>query len=281
VVISLMPALVGGLWGWLSAHPLRLAPSRDQYPDQWGVPFEEVTLQTPDGLRLAAWYTPPSNGALILVAHGFANARLGEMHALFARHGYGALSWDFRAHGESEGKVCSVGYHETIDMEAALDYALAQPGVERIGLWGGSMGGIAGLRVAVWRPEIQVFVLDSVPSTLEEAFQTLVRPAVLRPSFRVVAEGQAGMSMAAIRPVDRITELGGRPILVIQGGTDRMIPLDSAERLCEAAGESCTLWVVPEAGHMEAHEYEPAVYEARVIGFLEDTLQSESAGTVR
>ena len=48
-------------------------------------------------------------------------------------HGYGVLAWDFRAHGASGGDTCSLGYYEQLDAEAALDYALAQPGVKHIG----------------------------------------------------------------------------------------------------------------------------------------------------
>jgi pimeloyl-ACP methyl ester carboxylesterase len=268
-VAAVMPALVGGIWGWLGAHPPRLVPDRDSCPDHWGSSFREIVLQTPDGLRLAAWHTPPVNGVLILVAHGYANARLGAIHALFTRHGYGALSWDFRAHGESDGAVCSLGYYEHIDVETALDYALAQPDVTRVGLWGASMGGIAGLRAAERRPEIEALVLDSVPATLEEAFEVLVRPASLRPVFRWVAEGQVGHPMAAIRPVERITRLDARPVLAIQCGIDEMIPLDSAQRLSQAGGDRCTCWVIPEAKHLQACECRPAEYETRVIGFFD------------
>jgi fermentation-respiration switch protein FrsA (DUF1100 family) len=273
--VAFIPALIGGIWGWFCAHPPRLAPPRERYPDHWGVPFEEVTLETPDGLRLAAWYTPSRNGALVLVAHGFANARLAEIHALFARHGYGVLSWDFRAHGASEGTTYSAGYYETVDVETALDYALARDGVRAVGLWGASMGGIAGLRAAVRRPQIEALVLDSVPSTLEGTFDNLVPLAVLRPTFRVVAEWQAGIRITEIRPVDRIASLTDRAILVVHGDADRMIPPDSGQRLFQAAGTHCALWVVPGAGHTEAYERKPAAYEARVIGFLNDALQTD------
>jgi pimeloyl-ACP methyl ester carboxylesterase len=281
VVLCVVPALVGGVWGWLCAHPPRLVPPRDRHPDHWGAAYQEIILRTPDGLRLVAWYTPPRNGAVVLVAHGYANARLAEMHALFVRHGYGALSWDFRAHGESEGALCTVGYHEAVDVETALEFALAQPAVQRIGLWGGSMGGIAGLQAAERRPEIEVLVLDSVPATLEDAFQILVRPAMLQPFVRYVAEKEAGMAIRVVRPVDRIASVDGHPVLVIQGTADRMIPADSAEQLCQSAGEMCTRWAVSGAGHLEAYSSRPAAYEQRVIAFLDRTLLGSEANEAR
>ena len=34
-----------------------------------GIEYQEVELLTEDNVRLSAWYTPPQNGAVILVAH--------------------------------------------------------------------------------------------------------------------------------------------------------------------------------------------------------------------
>ena len=88
-----------------------------------------MELVTEDNVRLSAWYTPPQNGALILVAHGYGDKRTEHYYTLFASHGYGVIAWDFRAHGTSEGNFSSLGYYEVLDARAALDFALAQPGV--------------------------------------------------------------------------------------------------------------------------------------------------------
>ena len=80
-----------------------------------GIEFQEIELTTEDNIRLSAWYTPPKNGAVILVAHGYGGARTEHYHALFASHGYGVVSWDFRAHGNSGGEFSSLGYYEILD----------------------------------------------------------------------------------------------------------------------------------------------------------------------
>ena len=95
-----------------------------------GIEFQKIELLTEDKVKLSAWYTPPKNGAVILIAHGYGDKRPEDFYALFASHGYGVVAWDFRAHGESEGGFCSLGYYEVLDAKAALDFALAQPGVE-------------------------------------------------------------------------------------------------------------------------------------------------------
>src|SRR5688572_20678133 len=47
-------------------HPPRQTSS-GEYLRVNGVEFQEVELLTDDNVRLSAWYTPPKNGAVILV----------------------------------------------------------------------------------------------------------------------------------------------------------------------------------------------------------------------
>jgi len=80
------------------------------YQETVGAPpagFEAVTLTTEDGVALAGWYQPPSNGAVIIVLHGAGGSREGmRSHIdLLTRHGYGVLALDLRGHGGSGGLI--------------------------------------------------------------------------------------------------------------------------------------------------------------------------------
>lgn len=279
-LVALSPALIGGLWGWMGAHPPRLLRPESENPGLWGVDFQEVTLHTADGLALAAWYTPSRNGAIILAGHGYANARLPEVHALLGRHDYGVLSWDFRAHGRSEGDTTTVGYYESWDVEAALDFSLAQPGTRWVGLWGGSMGGIAGLRAAVSRPEIRALVLDSVPTCLADCVIHNVPLGVMRPFYRLAAEHEAGVAMALVRPLDQVGQLDGRPLFIIQGTRDSMMDPNSAQQLYRAAGRPKQIWLVPGAEHVDAHRSHSEEYERRVIAFFDRAYAAELSAPI-
>jgi dipeptidyl aminopeptidase/acylaminoacyl peptidase len=57
-----------------------------------GIDFKDVELITEDNVKLSAWYTPPKNGAVILVAHGYGDKRSEDFYALFATHGYGVIA---------------------------------------------------------------------------------------------------------------------------------------------------------------------------------------------
>src|SRR5215510_463288 len=153
-------------------HPRRIIPPGNTLR-KYKIPYQDVDLITEDGIRLSAWYTPPRNGAVILLAHGYGDNRPEWIHAMLAKKGYGVLSWDARAHGESGGEISTIGYLEVLDVRAALDYALAQPGVGHIGAWGGSMGGATLIRAAAEFPEIEALFIDSSFDSLDDEINYL------------------------------------------------------------------------------------------------------------
>lgn len=236
------------------------------------IQYQNIELVTEDGLKLAAWYTPPQNGIVILVAHGHTDARPEDMYALFASHDYGVLAWDFRAHGDSEGDFTSLGYYEVLDLKAALDYALAQPGVNHVGGWGGSMGAVTLIRSAAKYPEIEAIVTDSAFPTMVDELNLRVPFPVIRPLIRFFAEQQTGLNMNAVRPVDDVALISPRPVFIIQGMADTMIPSDSAQHIYDAAGEPKQLWTEPDTGHLGMYSAHPEIYTEKVIGFFDQYL---------
>ena len=253
-------------------HPRRQRLSENETPDVYGVAYENIRLVASDGIELAAWYTPSENGALILVAHGHGDKRSVNQYVLYAQNGYGVLAWDFRAHGESGGELSTLGYYEALDVEAALEYVLQQESVEHIGAWGGSMGGVAVLEVSSRRVEIEAVVLDSVFPTLEDEVRWAVTKSAFLPFIRFFAEKEAEFDMDLLRPVDRIGDISPRPIMIIQGEADSMIPADSGQRLFEAAGEPRYLWTEAGVNHVGMYSMHSEKYEERVIGFFNEYL---------
>jgi fermentation-respiration switch protein FrsA (DUF1100 family) len=244
----------------------------DELLQQNGIEYQEVELVTEDGLKLHAWYTPPQNGALILVAHGHAAAIPEDLYLLFARHGYGVLAWDFRAHGKSEGEYSTLGYFEVLDVKAALAFALAQPGVEHVGGWGGSMGAATMIRAAAQYPGIEAVVLDSAYTSLWEVIDMRVPGPFFTPIVQFFGETRTGARVDEVNPERDIVHISPRPLLIIQGEADRNIPADSAQRLYQAAGEPKFLWTEADVPHMNMYAYFKTRYTNRVIGFFNDTL---------
>jgi fermentation-respiration switch protein FrsA (DUF1100 family) len=253
-------------------HPQRHRRPENETPDAYGVAYENVRLITKDGIELAGWYTSSENGALILVAHGHGDKRPLDQYVLYAQNGYGVLTWDFRAHGESGGELSTLGYLEALDVEAALEYGLRQAGVEHIGAWGGSMGGVAVLEAAARRIEIEAVVVDSAFPTLEDELRWVVSNRAFLPFIRFFTERETGLDLDMLRPVDRIGEINPRPVLIIQGEADNVIPEGSGLRLYDAAGEPRYLWTEAGVNHVGMNTVYPEEYQKRVVGFFNEYL---------
>ena len=236
------------------------------------IQYQDIELTTEDGIKLSAWYTPPQNGVVILVAHGYGAIRPEDFYVLFASHGYGVLAWDFRAHGKSGGDFSSLGYYEVMDVKAALDYALAQRDVKHVGAWGGSMGAVTMIRAAAQYPQIEAVVADSPFSTLEDLLSVRVPYPVIRPLIRFFVEMESGVSMDTVRAVDDVRKISPRPVYIIQGMGDKAVPPDSAQRIFDAAGEPKFLWVEAEVPHLNMYTYYREEYTRRVIGFFDEYL---------
>ncbi|HJQ13796.1 MAG TPA: alpha/beta fold hydrolase, partial [Anaerolineales bacterium] len=252
-------------------HPARQTTSGD-FLRANAIDFQEIELMTEDHVKLSAWYTPPKNGAVILVAHGYGSSRPEHYYALFASHGYGVIAWDFRAHGKSGGDFSSLGYYEVLDAEAALKFALAQPGVEHVGAWGGSMGGVTMIRATAQFPEIEALVADSPFATLEDEMDLRIPFPILRGLIRFFAERESGVTVDSVRPLDEIARISPRPVLLIQGMGDGMVPLNSAERLFDSAGEPRQLWTENDVPHLNMYAFYITRYTNRVIKFFDEYL---------
>jgi fermentation-respiration switch protein FrsA (DUF1100 family) len=182
------------------------------------------------------------------------------------------IAWDFRAHGESEGEFSSLGYYEMLDAKAALDFVLTQPEVEHIGAWGGSMGAVTMIRATAHYTEIEPLVADSPYATLEDEMDLRVPFSMMRSLIRFFAERESGVTLGLVRPVDDIAHISPRPVFIIQGMADGMVPLDSAQRLYEAANEPRQLWLENDVPHLNMYAYYKTRYTKRVIKFFDEYL---------
>lgn len=252
-------------------HPRRTIPQGNTLR-KYKIDYRPVDLVTEDGVRLSAWYTPPQNGAVILLAHGYGNKRPEWVYALLARKKYGVLAWDARAHGESEGNVSTIGYLEVLDVKAALEYARAQQGVEHVGAWGGSMGGATIIRAAAQFPQIEAVFIDSSFTSLEEEFDYLVPYPVINPVAKFIVTSATGIRLDRVNPLDDIVRISPRPVYIVHSMADAVAPPDSGEKLFAAAGEPRFLWEQDHIPHLSMYLDNPRRYQRRLINFFDQWL---------
>ena len=109
------------------------------WPD---LPFDTLSLTTADEMKLAGWYIPHDSArGTVILFHGHASCKSKILDEAYFMHslGFNTLLVDFRAHGDSEGHVSTIGYREANDVKAAFEYIKAK-GEKHIVLWGVSLG---------------------------------------------------------------------------------------------------------------------------------------------
>lgn len=104
--------------------------------------FQQVILTTKDGLKLQGWYIPATNArGTVCLFHGHGGKKSGTNDEAegFRSMGFNTLQLDMRAHGNSEGNTCTIGYNESEDIKLAYEFVKGK-GEKNIVLWGISMG---------------------------------------------------------------------------------------------------------------------------------------------
>lgn len=251
-------------------------PSRD--PGE-----RELTVRAEDGYRLAATYTPGATGRPgVVLTHGVADGRSRFLPwaRRLAADGYHVLRFDGRAHGLSEGAVCTYGQREAADVRAAVEALRARAGVDpsRLAVVGTSMGGGVLMAAAPTLPSRGVRALVALAPA--SAYPPLVdrRVAWLGPLAPPVLDGAARLARAAGQtPMTEwvpAAHLRGRlPLLVLHGTADGTIAPGLSERLARRHPQ-VELELLPGVGHDEI----PAAVAAddarwtRVRSFLARTL---------
>ncbi len=247
-----------------------------------------VTLRTADGLTLDGWYLahPAARDAIVL-CHGFAMHRrelLDIAQGLHAR-GHAVLLFDFRAHGTSQGQRSTIGFRETQDITAAVDFLRARPELadRPIGVAGISMGAASALLATARDPRIGAVAADSSFATLESIAAHSLRafcrlptfpfaPLVLRFSELLTAE-----RIRAHRPIDAIPAIAPRPVLLIHDETDQFIPVSHTRALYAAAGEPKECWITPGLGHASLWLHRSPEYITRLDTFFTRALATPTA----
>ncbi len=224
-----------------------------QTPTEWGLAYEDVFLNTEDGVRLHGWYIPRHGSRqALLFFHGNAGniSHRGTSVEIFHRLGLNVFIFDYRGYGKSQGKPDEKGLYK--DARAAWRYLISEQnfGQKEIILFGRSLGGAVAAELAT---EIQPggLILESTFSSARDManaiFPVLSRLIVLRYDFNTVAH------------IRRVTS----PVLVLHSPDDEIIPSRLGEKVFQAANEPKS-FVKMRGGHnngilMSQPDYERAL----------------------
>lgn len=260
----------------------RRTPDDPDAPHHYGMPGQEVSFASRDGLRLGGWWIPSesSRGTVIMCPgqNGSLDKDIPQARPLHVA-GFNVLLFDFRAHGRSEGEQVTLGALEQADLFGALDYVQAEQGISRVGVLGFSMGAGVALMVAAQDTRIAALVVDGAFTRLTRIltgwFQVRGFPGVLAQALArlvlIAASLRAQYQLFRANPLDlaaRITV----PVLFIHGARDPFVSTAELTQLAERVAGVVEVWQVPDAGHREAYKKHPREYDRRVVAWFEQAL---------
>ncbi len=200
-------------------------------PEDAGFDYEDVTLETSDGLKLHGWYVPAAQArGVVLFLHGNAgniSHRLDSI-AIFRELGLDTLIIDYRGYGQSQGKPSEQGTY--LDADAAWHYLVSNRGVaaDEIIVFGRSLGGsVAAWLANQYRPAALI---------IESSFSSALDMAHKLDPFMPVR-----LITRLDYPVKLYVSRLHCPLLVIHSRDDEIIPFTMAEAIYNSAAEPKSL----------------------------------------
>ncbi len=164
--------------------------------------------------------------------------KLVAMSRTLAKKGIPALRFDFAGSGESSGKFEEITYsNEVEDLKAAFHFLLRHQ-VERIGLFGSSMGATVALLFAAEEKRVKALVVIAAPIHPEKITENLLsREEILnwRQTGFVTYHGRR-INVSLLDDLKKINVPQAAiniscPVLIIHGDGDETVPVDEAHEL--------------------------------------------------
>ena len=265
-------------------------PKRDLKLD-----YHDITVTTHDGVTIRGWFVPSSapperqsKMALVFVHGGGRDRRAWLRHIpFFSAAGYGCILFDMRDHGLSggPGKGLTFGMRERYDLVAVAAYARERLGFASVAAIGTSIGGSTCIMAAAIDPKIDIVIAENPLLTaahlqdkhISKMFGPYFNHAryseIIFAVFRFICSNWINIKLGnkpskRCQSVHVISKIAPRPVLLMHGTFDDVVPFYHSETLFSHAQEPKELWLVPEAVHCCLHNKAPDEFEFRVLRFL-------------
>ncbi len=193
-----------------------------------------------------------------------------ELAELFSSRGLSALIFNFRGVGESSGSFSFSGWCH--DLEAIVEYAASALAL-RVVLVGFSGGAVVSAKVAAIDRlgVIDKVVLAACPAGFSDRKRAKALAEVIKQSHEIGAlkaieyrtENEMVEDIALHDPLRWVGRIKNKPVLIIHGACDELVPLECAHALFRAANQPKKLEIVPKAPHKLrlSREAVEAIYE--------------------
>lgn len=235
-VVAVLVVVAGVVVLWSVQRHLTYFPAGQPPPvDQVLAGGQDVQVTTADGLELQAWWVDGGATTAVLVLPGNAGNRAARapLAAALRRMGLSVLLLDYRGYGGNPGTPSQAGL--LADGRAAWDWLAARPDVDRVVLFGESLGAAVAVGLARDR--------DPAALVLRSPFTSLADMARLH--FGPVP----GWFLRDPYPVEEWIGAVDAPVLVVASDADDIVPFRFSRRVHDAAPAPRRLVRVDDVGH--------------------------------
>ncbi len=202
-------------------------------PTDVGMDYQDVFIETTDGVTLHGWFIAGRSSQVLLFFHGNAGNISHRLDSIrqFQDLGLSVLIVDYRGYGQSEGRTTERGIYR--DADAAWRYLIEDRDIvaSDILIFGRSLGASVAARLAAQHQPLALIVessFTSVPDIAQELYPWLPARWLSRLSH-------------ATREYVRDVQC---PILVVHSRDDEIIPFRHGEEIFASANEPRTLLAI-------------------------------------
>lgn len=207
---------------------------------------------------------------------------------MFHKQGYSALLFDFREHGLSSGNCNGFRYgmKERFDVLAAARYAKEQRGHAKVVAIGTSVGGSSVIMAAALdRSAIDGVIAENAITTCAMLQDYIITnlfggyfsrhwmSVYFFNAFRLTCSAWLNIRIGNkpskhCQALHCVKAISPRPVLLMHGNSDEVVPTSHSEQLYRAACEPKSLWICDGAFHCGLYNKMPEEFERRVFGLL-------------
>jgi len=237
-----------------------------------------VEFKASDGKKLIGLWTPAEDErGVVVLSHGRGSGKGWFMRndevSFLHEHGYSSFVFDYRATGESDGKHCTLGDFEQLELKAAVGQAQKRSSGP-LAVWGVSMGATVAILVAAEIAGIDQIIAISPYDSFIETVSHHQRLSFKLPRWPMtflacnLTEWHTGCDVKRVDAVRAASRLRNTRLMQVHCGKDIRAPEPVQRKNFESASGPKEFHLVPNVKHGNAFRDGGKIFRLKILSVL-------------